>query len=36
MSYVIEKFKVFTKKETYVRFLDTLKYSLYVIFHPAD
>jgi len=36
MSYVVEKFKVFTKKETYVRFLDTLKYSLYVIFHPAD
>jgi hypothetical protein len=36
MSYVVEKFKVFGKKETYLKFLNTLKYSLYVIFHPAD
>ena len=36
MSYITKKLKKFTQKETYVRFLNTLRYSLYVIFHPAD
>ena len=36
MSYITRKLNKLKKKETYVRFLDTLKYSLYVIFHPAD
>ena len=36
MSYITRKLNKLKKKETYVHFLDTLKYSLYVIFHPAD
>ena len=36
MSYITRRLKKLTDKSTYVRFRDTLKYSLYVIFHPAD
>lgn len=36
MSYITKKFKKLGQKDTYVHFLNTLKYSLYVIFHPAD
>ena len=36
MSYMTRKLNKLKQKETYVHFLDTLKYSLYVIFHPAD
>ena len=36
MSYITRKLNKLKQKETYVHFLDTLKYSLYVIFHPAD
>ena len=36
MSYITRGFKKFAQKETYLHFLNTLKYSLYVIFHPAD
>ncbi|MCR4580473.1 MAG: YIP1 family protein [Treponema sp.] len=36
MSYIATKLQKFKKKETYTRFLNTLRYSLYVIFHPAD
>ena len=36
MSYITRKLNKLRQKETYVRFLDTLKYSLYVIWHPAD
>ncbi len=36
MSYITKKFEKLAKKETYLHFLNTLKYSLYVIFHPAD
>ena len=36
MSYIATKFKKLTQKQTYKRFLDTLRYSLYVITHPAD
>ena len=36
MNYITRKLKKLSQKETYIRFLDTLKYSLYVIFHPAD
>ncbi len=36
MSYVTKKLKKLIEKETYVHFLQTLKYSLYVIVHPAD
>ena len=36
MSYIAAKFGKLTKKETYARFLSTLRYSLHVIFHPAD
>ncbi|MCQ2573624.1 MAG: YIP1 family protein [Treponema sp.] len=36
MSYITKKFNKLKQKETYDRFFSTLKYSLYVIFHPAD
>lgn len=36
MSYVTKKLKKLIEKETYVHFLQTLRYSLYVILHPAD
>ena len=36
MSYITRRLKRLTEKSTYERFRDTLKYSLYVIFHPAD
>ncbi len=36
MSYITRKLNKLTEKETYIHFLNTLKYSLYVIFHPAD
>lgn len=36
MSYWSKKFKKLTQKETYQHYFETLKYSLYVIFHPAD
>ncbi|MBP5602323.1 MAG: hypothetical protein J6X78_06315 [Treponema sp.] len=36
MSYITRRLKKLTQKSTYVRFFDTLKYSLYVIVHPAD
>lgn len=36
MSYITKKFKTLIEKDTYVHFLQTLRYSLYVIFHPAD
>lgn len=36
MSYITEKLKRFGKKETYIRFRDTLKYSLHICTHPAD
>ena len=36
MSYVLNYFKRLGRKEPYIRFLKTLKYSLHVIFHPAD
>lgn len=36
MSYIINKFGKLGKKETYIHFLKTLKYSLYVMLHPAD
>lgn len=36
MSYVTNSLKKFVQKETYARFFRTLKYSLYVIVHPAD
>ena len=36
MSYITKKFHKLIEKDTYVRFFQTLKYSLYIIFHPAD
>ncbi|MBR1640028.1 MAG: YIP1 family protein [Treponema sp.] len=36
MSYIVTKLEKLKNKETYKRFLSTLRYSLYVIFHPAD
>ena len=36
MSYISTKLSIFKEKETYKRFFGTLRYSLYVIFHPAD
>ncbi len=36
MSYITRRLRKLTQKSTYVRFFDTLKYSLYVIVHPAD
>ena len=36
MSYITRKLYKLRQKETYDRFFDTLKSSLYVIFHPAD
>ena len=36
MSYITRKLNKLRQKETYIHFLDTLKYSLYVIWHPAD
>lgn len=36
MSYITKKFQKLGQKETYKHFFETLKYSLYVIFHPAD
>lgn len=36
MSYIARKFKKLGNKEIYLNFLKTLKYSLYVIVHPAD
>lgn len=36
MSYVLNKFKKLLNKEIYINFFKTLRYSLYVIFHPAD
>ena len=36
MSYITRKLNKLRQKETYVHFFDTLKYSLYVIWHPAD
>lgn len=36
MSYVLNKFKKLGRKEPYLHFLKTLKYSMHVIFHPAD
>ena len=36
MSYIVRKLNKLRQKETYVHFFETLKYSLYVIWHPAD
>jgi len=36
MSYITRKIKKLVQKETYIHFLDTLKYAFYVILHPAD
>ncbi len=36
MSYITNKLAKLRQKETYKRFFNTLRYSLYVIFHPAD
>ncbi len=36
MNYITRKFDKLRHKETYVHFLNTLRYSLYVIWHPAD
>ena len=36
MSYITRKISKLGKKETYVHFLNTLRYALYVILHPAD
>lgn len=36
MSYIAKKFHTIIEKETWVRFFSTLKYSLYIISHPAD
>ncbi len=36
MSYITNKLAKLKQKETYKRFFNTLRYSLYVIFHPAD
>jgi len=36
MSYITKKFAKLGQKETYTRYLSTLKYAFYVIFHPAD
>lgn len=36
MSYIVHKFQKLFKKETYRHFFDTLRYSFYVITHPAD
>jgi len=36
MSYITKKLSKLSQKETYIHFGKTLKYSLYVIFHPAD
>jgi hypothetical protein len=36
MSYISRRLKKLTKKETYRHFFETLRYSLYVITHPAD
>lgn len=36
MKYKETLVKRLSDKETYIRFLQTLRYSLYVIFHPAD
>ncbi len=36
MSYITKKFHKLIEKETYINFFKTLKYSLYIIFHPAD
>lgn len=36
MSYITKRIKKLSQKETYKQFFDTLHYSLYVIFHPAD
>ena len=35
-NFVTRRLKKLTLKETYDRFFSTLKYSLYVMFHPAD
>lgn len=36
MNFITRRLNRLTQKETYLHFLKTLKYSLYVIFHPAD
>ena len=36
MSYITNKLAKLKQKETYKKFFNTLRYSLYVIFHPAD
>lgn len=36
MSYITRKLNKLRQKETYTNFLNTLRYSLYVIWHPAD
>lgn len=36
MSYLLKSLHKLIEKETYVRFFKTLKYSLYIITHPAD
>ena len=35
-NFITRRLHKFAEKETYVNFGNTLKYSLYVIFHPAD
>lgn len=36
MSYITRKLKKLGQKDVYIRFLKTLRYSMHVIFHPAD
>ncbi|MBP5567620.1 MAG: YIP1 family protein [Treponema sp.] len=36
MSYITRGLKKYTQKETYKHYLQTLRYALYVIFHPVD
>ena len=36
MNYIVRRLNKLKQKETYKHFFNTLKYSLYVIWHPAD
>jgi hypothetical protein len=36
MSYLVKKAKKLLNRDLYINFFETLRYSLYVIFHPAD
>ena len=36
MNYIVRRLNKLKQKETYKHFFNTLKYSLYIIWHPAD